>query len=47
MMDSASVEQVVLFALGGADQVTVDDLAGTDTVDSAGLVPGTVEFTVR
>ena len=28
-MDSASVEHVVLFTLGGADQVTVDDLTGT------------------
>ncbi|MET0458413.1 MAG: calcium-binding protein, partial [Ilumatobacteraceae bacterium] len=28
-MDSAGVEHVVLFALGGADRVTVDDLTGT------------------
>jgi predicted lipoprotein with Yx(FWY)xxD motif len=44
-MDTAGVEQVDLNALGGADQVFVDDLSGTDVgtvnIDLAGSLGGT------
>ncbi len=44
-MDCAGVERVLLRALGGADQVTVNDLTGTDVtgivVDLSSIVSGT------